>query len=137
VYRGLTAVAKELRIGDITELWNKFVKTNDLQPGGEKFVQYLTALRRETPLIIDVPLEGGGLASLGYTQDISGLHVDFMESSDDAPLGSPFPGPPGSPPGFWETPPGSPRRQKAEEEQRASDEYRAKQEEARKTEQPQ
>ena len=114
VFRGLAAVATALRIVDITDLWNMFVRTNNIQPGSTQFVQYLTSLREGTQLTINIPREGGGLVAQGLTQGISGLHKDFMDSTPDSPLGSQFEDPPSSPPGYWGTPPGSPSRQEAE-----------------------
>ncbi|GAB1510366.1 hypothetical protein [Actinophytocola sp. KF-1] len=127
VIRGLAAVAQELGVGDITDLWNMFVHTNRIQPGGTQFVQYLTSLREGTNLIVNVPETGGGLAGQGLTQDISGLHKDFMEATPDSPMGSPFEDPPASPPGYWGTPPGSPSRQEAEEQQERYDRWLADQ----------
>lgn len=127
VIRGLAAVAEALGVVDITDLWNMFVRTNDIQPGGTRFVQYLTSLREGTQLIVDVPAEGGGLAAQGLTQDISGLHKDFMEATPDSPMGSQYEDPPSSPPGYWGTPPGSPSRQEAEEQQRSYDQWVADQ----------
>jgi hypothetical protein len=127
VIRGLAAVAAALGVVDITDLWNMFVRSNDIQPGGTQFVQYLTSLREGTQLVVDVPKEGGGLAGQGLTQDISGLHKDFMAATPDSPLGSQYEDPPSSPPGYWGTPPGSPSRQEAEEQQRRYDEWVADQ----------
>jgi hypothetical protein len=127
VIRGLAAVAQALGVVDITDLWTMFVRTNGIQPGGTRFVQYLTSLREGTQLIVNVPTEGGGLAARGLTQDISGLHKDFMEATPDSPMGSQFEDPPASPPGFWGTPPGSPSRQEAEEQQDRYDQWLAAQ----------
>lgn len=127
VVRGLAAVAEALNIVDITDLWNMFVRTNKIQPESKQFIQYLTSLREGTQLTIRVPKSGGGLKAQGLTQNISGLHRDFIETTPDSPLGSPFEEPPPSPPGYWGTPPTSPSRKEAEAAQERFNAWQAEQ----------
>jgi hypothetical protein len=105
VFRGLTAIAAELKIVDVTQLWASFVQAYNILPGGDQFVQYLTALHEQTALTVTIPKKGGGLKAKGYTQDISGLSREFIEGRPQSPLGSPFREVPGSPPpGSYGTP---------------------------------
>jgi len=104
VFRGLTAIAAELKIVDVTQLWASFVQTYNIVPGGKQFVQYLTALHDQTDLTVTIPEEGGGLKKKGYTQDISGLSREFIEGRPQSPLGSPFREVPDSPRGSYGTP---------------------------------
>jgi hypothetical protein len=104
VFRGLSAIATELKIVDVTQLWASFVQAYDILPGGDQFVQYLTALHEQTALTVTIPKKGGGLKEKGYTQDISGLSREFIEGRPQSPLGSPFREVPDSPRGSYGTP---------------------------------
>jgi hypothetical protein len=117
VYRGLSAVANELKITDATQLWESFVESYQTLLDEDTFVQYLTALRKGTELIVTIPKKGGGLKGLGYTQDISGLHREFIGERPQSPLGESFPETPLSPRGSYGTPPHSDDESEAEDEE--------------------
>src|SRR5215469_1750671 len=105
---GLTKVAKALGIETVSVLLKLFKDAESLTE--DQFMQFMTALKTQTVLTVDVTIGGKGLTARDLTQNQSARSFGFPREQEDL-RGAPFLAePPSSPFGGYGSPPSSPGR---------------------------
>ena len=101
---GLTSVAQQLHVSDVTSLLSQFRTAQSMT--GDGFGQFMTALKEQSNLTVDTSLSGKKMGEKGLTQNQSQKSFNFGHY---APTPVDLPGEaPGSPVGTYGTPPSSP-----------------------------
>lgn len=101
---GLTNVAQQLKVQDVTALLSQFQTAQSMT--GDGFGQFMTALKTQTNLIVNTDLTGKEMSAQGLTQNQSQKSFYFGQY---APTPKDLPGEePDSPVGTYGTPPNSP-----------------------------
>jgi hypothetical protein len=104
--KGLTYVAKALGVQNATDLQARFVRSQAYTE--EEFRQYLVAVIEQADFAVTVRA-GGGLKSKGLRQNQSQKSFYLAQTEQGVLSGSPYPeNVPGSPGGYYNTPPNSP-----------------------------
>lgn len=100
---GLTHIAKALNITKASQLLGYFEEIQEVI-GEDKFMQFMTALKEQSDLEIDVGLTGKKLKAKGLTQDQSQKSFIFRQEAPKQEQYADDDVVPDSPMGYWGTP---------------------------------